>query len=303
MNGLLLVDKPTGLTSHDVVGRLRRSLGIRAIGHAGTLDPLASGLLIALVGEATKVSDYLLNGDKAYEFSVKLGLRTDSFDVTGETIDETDVAVSNEQLQAAVQSLTGAVELEVPVHSAVKVDGKRLYKFAHRGERPPDVPKRQMHFYNVQMMERSGDDVLIRLHCSKGSFVRAWANEFGNKLGCGGTVKTLRRIESVPFSVVDALPLKEIENRKDYGSAWISLSDCLPHFQRLDVFGRDEKLLRNGQISKTMETELLRFVRFGEAPPAVRVISRETNDLLALLLAEKGQFYRIKRVFNPGVRV
>lgn len=302
MNGLLLVDKPTGLTSHDVVGRLRRSLGTRAIGHAGTLDPLASGLLIALVGEATKVSDYLLNGDKSYEFSVLLGRRTDSFDVTGETLEERDVNLNAQDLQNAVGSLTGALELEVPVHSAVKVDGQRLYKFAHRGERPLEVPKREMHFYNVELIERLENVVTIRFRCSKGSFVRAWANELGNRLGCGGTVKTLRRTESAPFSVAEALPLSEIEKRKDYGSAWIPLSECLPHFERLDVHGRDEKLLRNGQISKTMETDLLRFVRFGEAPPAVRVISRETNDLLALLLAEKGEFYRIKRVFNPGVR-
>jgi tRNA pseudouridine55 synthase len=308
MNGLLLVDKPPGMTSHDVVHKVRRALGIRGIGHAGTLDPLASGLLVLLIGEGTKVSDYLLNGDKGYEFRVKLGEKTDSMDVTGEVIASRPVDVTEEQIRSMALSLQGEIELEVPVHSAVKVDGQRLYKLAHKGERPDSLPIREMRFYDLEVAEISSDSVLIRMKCSKGGFVRAWANHFGEKLGCGGTVQTLRRVYSAPFAVSDAITLEKIElvwSEKEkrhgevFGAAWIPLKDALPHFERIDVAGHDETLLRNGQISKGLQTQLLQFVRHGEdAMPPVRVVSRETDDLAAILLSEPGHFYKIKRVFH-----
>jgi tRNA pseudouridine55 synthase len=128
MNGLLLIDKPIGLTSHDVVGRARRILGHKGIGHAGTLDPLASGLLVLLVGEATKVSDYILNGDKSYELKARLGIATDSMDITGVVLAEKTVTSSVEQIRSAVSALSGKITMKVPVHSAVKVDGKKLYE-------------------------------------------------------------------------------------------------------------------------------------------------------------------------------
>jgi tRNA pseudouridine55 synthase len=308
MNGLLLVDKPPGMTSHDVVHKVRRTLGIRGIGHAGTLDPLASGLLVLLIGEGTKVSDYLLNGDKGYEFRVKLGEQTDSMDVTGAVIARRPVEVTLEQIRATALSLQGDIALEVPVHSAVKVDGQRLYKLAHKGERPDAIPVREMRFFDLEVVEASVEGALIRMKCSKGSFVRAWANHFGEKLGCGGTVQTLRRLYSAPFSVSDAITLEKLEsvwNEKEkrhgevFGPAWIPLKDSLPHFERIDVSGHDETLLRNGQISKGLQTQLLQFVRHGEeALPPVRVVSRETDDLAAILLFEPGRFYRIKRVFH-----
>ena len=306
-NGLLLIDKPTGLTSHDVVYKVRRTLGIKGIGHAGTLDPLASGLLVLLIGEATKVSDYLLNGDKGYEVRVKLGTRTDSMDITGVVLEERAVTSTVEEIRAAAMSLSGVLDLEVPVHSAVKVDGKKLYEFAHKGERPESVPTRSMTFYDVEVVEASQSDVLIRLKCSKGSFIRAWANHLGVVLGCGGTVQTLRRTMSSPFSVEQSMTLETMEkcwsektehHGSCFGDSWVSLRDSLPGFRRLDIEGRDEVLLKNGQISKGMQSELLQFVRLGEKNPSVRVVSRETNDLLALLLSEPGEFYKIKRVFN-----
>jgi tRNA pseudouridine55 synthase len=213
MNGLLLIDKPTGLTSHDVVYRVRRTLGMRGIGHAGTLDPLASGLLILLVGEATKVSDYLLNGDKGYEFKVRLGIKTDSMDITGKILSESPVDLSEEKIRAAALSLQGEIALQVPVHSAVKVDGKKLYEFAHKGEIPDHVPTRSMTFYDVQVVEVTPNSALIRMRCSKGSFVRAWANHLGEVLGCGGTVETLRRNFSQPFDSSQAITLEQLEER------------------------------------------------------------------------------------------
>lgn len=306
LNGLLLVDKPTGVTSHDVVYRVRRILGIRGIGHAGTLDPLASGLLVLLIGEATKISDYLLNGDKGYELKAKLGVKTDSMDITGEVIQERACQSSPQDIHKAALALQGDLELEVPVHSAVKVKGKRLYEYAHKGETPESIPTRTMSFYDVQVIEASHEQLTARMRCSKGSFIRAWANHLGERIGCGGTVEALRRLYSHPFDVSEALGLEEIEKRwnerkerhgRELGPAWIPLKDALPHFARIDVSGQDEVLLRNGQISKMVQSQLLGLIQIGQEPPPVRVISRETDDLVAILMAEPGQFYKFKRVF------
>jgi tRNA pseudouridine55 synthase len=309
MNGLLLIDKPIGLTSHDVVGRARRILGHRGIGHAGTLDPLASGLLVLLIGEATKVSDYILNGDKSYELKARLGVATDSMDMTGQVIAEKPVTSSLEQIRSSVAALSGPLTLKVPVHSAVKVDGKKLYEYAHKGETPEVVPEREMSFYDVNLIEASQAGVVVRMSCSKGSFIRAWANKLGEDLGCGGTVEALRRVHSHPFDVSQAMTLEELamkwEARSErhgrvLGPAWVALKDALPHFQRVDIDGYCETLLKNGQISKNLQAQLLQHVRIGVAPPPVRVISRETDDLLAILLAENGGFYKIRRVFNKA---
>ena len=312
MNGLLLVDKPTGITSHDVVYRARRILGIRGIGHAGTLDPLASGLLVLLIGEATKVSDYLLNGDKGYEVTVRLGVATDSMDITGVVLKEMAPDLTEDQIREAVAGMSGTLELKVPVHSAVKVDGKKLYEFAHKGETPAEVPSREMRFYDVEpltvTMTAEATRVRVRMKCSKGSFIRAWANELGRRLGCGGCVEELRRISSAPFEVSQAIGLEELEKKwstradrhgSEIGPAWIPLRDSLPHFRRIDVDGQDERLLKNGQISSGMKSRLLQFVgAFDAAAPPVRVIASETDDLLALLTAEPGEFYKVKRVFH-----
>ncbi len=307
MNGLLLIDKPIGLTSHDVVGRARRILGHRGIGHAGTLDPLASGLLVLLIGEATKVSDYILNGDKSYELKARLGVKTDSMDMTGKVLEEKPVTSTLEDIRSAVGRLTGTLTLKVPVHSAVKVDGKKLYEYAHKGETPDVVPDREMSFYDVSLIEASQQGILVRMSCSKGSFIRAWANKLGDDLGCGGTVEALRRVHSHPFDVSRAMTLESLAEKWEarterhgrvLGPAWVALKDALPHFQRVDIDGYCETLLKNGQISKNLQAQLLQHVRIGEAPPPVRVISRETDDLLAILLAENGGFYKIRRVFN-----
>jgi tRNA pseudouridine55 synthase len=318
VNGVLLVDKEPGMTSHDVVAKARRALGIRSIGHAGTLDPLASGLLLLLVGEATKISDYLLNGDKSYEVTVRLGVETDSLDITGKVLSLVSTAqdgeliagLSSALIETAVAEASGTLNLEVPVHSAVKVQGKKLYELAHKGEQPEVVPVREMSFYNVesQGISTSGShaEVCVRLSCSKGSFIRAWASHVGKALGVGGTVAQLRRIVSAPFLVSSAKKISEISNIWEMrqsrsgdvlGSAWIPLESALPHFGRVEVAGKDATLLRNGQISKALQVELLRHSQLGNPLEPKCVINRDENRLLALLVADPGEFYRIKRVF------
>ena len=327
MNGVLLVDKDPGMTSHDVVAKARRLLGIKSIGHAGTLDPLASGLLLLLVGEATKVSDYLLTGDKGYEVSVRLGVRTDAMDITGVVLEEKPLGdLTEDRIRSVALSVTGTVELAVPMHSAVKVNGKKLYESAHKGEIPAEIPIRAMSFYGVEWLGlkavpacdvtdvngtvrslAASHELTIRLNCSKGSFIRAWANHVGELLGCGGTVTMLRRVMSAPFDIGQSKRLAELSSFRPEGSgpiapdlagtAWIPLAESLPHFDKIEVTGHDATLLKNGQLSKALAAELLRRVQLGEALKPMRVIHRDEGRLMALLTAEPGEFYKIRRVF------
>ncbi len=324
LNGLLLVDKPSGCTSHDVVARVRRILGMRGVGHAGTLDPLASGLLVLLLGEGTKISDYVLNGDKGYEVTIQLGVRTDSFDRTGVVVETQAVLNSPEQIQAAILSLSGRLELAVPRHSAVKVDGRKLYEYARR-EQEVEVPVRTMEFWDLNILEVRLPFVKVGMRCSKGSYVRAWVERLGKDLGCGAQVEELRRTFSAPYTVEQSLTLEALESAwKDreirsgavLGEAWIPLKDTLPNFKTLRIDGFDEVLMRNGQISKNLQAQLLGFIsargtgvlnsqappqganRTGSCGPGVKVVSRATNDLISLLASEEGQFYRIRRVFH-----
>lgn len=306
LNGLLLVDKPSGLTSHDVVARARRILGLRAIGHAGTLDPIASGLLVLLLGEGTKISDFVLGAEKGYEVKVRLGVRTDSFDRAGQILEEKPITSSDEDIRSAIERLKGVLALPVPAHSAVKIQGKKLYEYARR-DQEVEVPMREMDFRSVEVLEIARPFVRVALHCSKGSYVRAWAEKLGQDLGCGAMVEELRRTHSEPYSVEGAITLEALEeiwkgreSRDGHllGPAWIPLRDTLPGFRTLRIEGQDEVLMRNGQISRQMQGRLLAFVTAGQCPPGVKVISQETDDLISLLLAEGGQFYKIRRVFH-----
>lgn len=309
LNGVLLVDKEPGCTSHDVVARARRILGLRAIGHAGTLDPLASGLLVLLLGEATKISDFVLESRKQYETKVRLGVITDTMDMTGQVTAQAPAPSDVAEIEAAVRALSGDLELEVPMYSAAKVAGKKLYEYARSGE-AVEVPMRTMSFYDVTPIEAGLDGrgafVRVRLSCSKGSFIRAWANELGRRLGCGGAVEELRRLRSEPYSVSDAITMDDLDQKwrarerrhgTVLGSAWVPLRDSLPTFPSLWLEGREEALLRNGQVPNSTHAQLMSFCAPGEPPPPVKVLSRQSEDLVAVLAAEPGAFYRIRRVF------
>ncbi|NUN07430.1 MAG: tRNA pseudouridine(55) synthase TruB, partial [Bdellovibrio sp.] len=149
-NGLLLVDKPSGISSHDVVAKLRRILSTKAVGHSGTLDPMASGLMACLINEGTKLSQYILEGDKGYRVRAQFGLRTDTLDVTGQTLETRPVDLTRDQVLAAATALQGEMELEVPIYSAIKVQGKKLYEYAREGEEEKvALPKKVMKFWEV----------------------------------------------------------------------------------------------------------------------------------------------------------
>ncbi|MDD3179295.1 MAG: tRNA pseudouridine(55) synthase TruB [Opitutaceae bacterium] len=211
LEGVLLVDKPTGFTSHDVVARLRRKLQMRRIGHAGTLDPLATGLLIMLVGKATKISQYLISLDKSYEGEIVLGVVTDSQDADGEVMETRPVPPLTEaEARVAMRSFLGDQYQTPPMHSAIKKGGVPLYKLARKGEEIEREPR----FIRVSAFELTSfalPRLGFRLDCTKGTYVRTIAHELGQKLGCGAHLAALRRTGSGKFALAQALPLEEIE--------------------------------------------------------------------------------------------
>ena len=269
------------------------------IGHAGTLDPMASGLMVLLVGEATKLSDYILNGDKAYRADIKFGITTDSLDITGNILNEKPVEFSSNQLNEAVLKLTGEVELEIPKYSAVKVEGRRLYDYAFK-DQEVICPKRLMKFYDLKCLAFGGVTASFEIHCSKGSYIRAWVNALGEILECGAALSGLERIISTPYKVTDSLSLEQIESlgTENLGPAWIDLNSCLPTFREVRLQGRDIQMIRNGQISNDVQAKLLIGIQITESLPLVKLVNQENRDLLAILAAKPGEFYKIRRVFQ-----
>jgi len=221
MEGVLLVDKPKGLTSHDVVYHLRRKLQMKKIGHAGTLDPMATGVLVMLIGKATRISQYLMSVDKSYEGEATLGVITDSQDAEGEVMETRPVpALTEAQVREVMKTFLGDQYQTPPMHSAIKIGGVPLYKMARKGEEVEREPRfiRVMAF---ELLSFNSPKLTFRLHCTKGTYVRTIAHDLGQKLGCGAHLSALRRTASGKFELgqgltldqIEALSLPEIEKR------------------------------------------------------------------------------------------
>ena len=209
-DGALLVDKPAGCTSHDVVDRVRRHFGIKKVGHCGTLDPAATGLLILLLGQATRLSDKFMASDKVYEGDLKLGEATDSYDADGEITSSLPVPpVTLEQLNGEAAAFLGDQQQMPPMVSAVKIKGVPLYKMARKGQEVERAP-RFVHIYNFKFDAYAEPIGHFRLACTKGTYVRSIAHEIGQKLGCGAHLIGLRRLASGKFDVADSHSLDAI---------------------------------------------------------------------------------------------
>jgi tRNA pseudouridine55 synthase len=210
LDGAILVDKPAGPTSHDVVDAIRRKFGIKKVGHCGTLDPNATGLLIIVLGRGTKLSERLMGDDKVYEGTVKFGESTDSYDADGELTGSLPVMpMTLEQLNEEAATFIGDIMQTPPMVSAIKKNGVPLYKLARKGIEVPREP-RLIHVYNFRFTEYAEPIGKFRVACTKGTYVRSLAHDLGQKLGCGAHLATLRRSASGKFDVADALPLDTI---------------------------------------------------------------------------------------------
>ncbi len=211
LDGILLIDKPAGCTSHDVVDRVRRKLKMKRIGHAGTLDPLATGLLIILVGKSTKASQYLISLDKEYEATMLLGQTTDSQDADGQIITTQEVPnFSREQIESALNTFLGDQFQLPPMFSAKKINGVPLYKLARKGEEVERQP-RFIHISEIELTDFSLPKISFSTTCSKGTYVRTIAHDIGQKLSCGAHLIQLRRTATDKFKVENALSLETLE--------------------------------------------------------------------------------------------
>ena len=301
MDGLLLVDKPEGLTSHDVVERCRGLLGQKEVGHGGTLDPMATGLLVMMVGRATKLSDFILSGDKAYRATLLLGTVTDTDDLTGQVLEKKEnFQVSLAQLEEGIAKLSGEIQLPVPKYSALKVKGQKLYEKARKGE-SFTPPLRQMSFRETRLLSFEEGRVMVEFCCTKGSYVRAWAKALGEELGCGATLAELRRYHSAPYGLDQAMALAPLEEggveAVKQSPAWIPMTQTLPRWPLVKVQGQEEKLLLNGQISRQLERFL--ELEYGEMEglEGIKVVSKRSGRLISLLSHQPPLKFKIRRVF------
>lgn len=215
MDGILIVDKPRGMTSHDVVDFIRRRFRIKKAGHAGTLDPLATGVLVVLIGRATKLSNMLMSDDKEYEVVMSLGKRTDTGDADGKIIYENSDynRVTREMIEGLLKKFTGQIMQVPPMMSAIKHKGKKLYELARQGieiERPP----RQIHIKELVLLSYAAPDAILKIRCSKGTYVRVLCDDVGLELGCGAYVSNIRRSRSGDFSIKDAINFNKMRELK-----------------------------------------------------------------------------------------
>jgi len=209
-DGILLVDKPPGVTSHDVVAKIRHHFRLKKVGHGGTLDPLATGLLILLTGRGTRLSDQIMGSDKTYEGIMQLGVSTDSQDADGAVLEEKPAEhITEEQVREQMTKRIGDLMQTPPMVSAVKKNGVPLYKLARKGE-TIERESRLIHVYQFQMREKHGTEVSFTLRCTKGTYVRTLCSDIGEELGCGAHLKQLRRTLSGKFSIADAATMPEL---------------------------------------------------------------------------------------------
>jgi tRNA pseudouridine55 synthase len=235
--GLLVLDKPKGVTSHDVVDRVRRRLRVKSAGHLGTLDPMATGVLLVATGAATRCAPVWQGGDKTYEATIRFGVTTASQDVTGDVLEERPVALDEAAVRAAALELTGAIEQVPPMVSAIKVQGQRLYRLARKGievERKP----RPITVHGWEWLGFDLPEARVRIACSSGTYVRTLAHDLGQRLGCGAALASLRRTRSEPFGVEQALPLAALDT-ETADTVWErggrTLEQALAHLPAVDL--------------------------------------------------------------------
>lgn len=214
MNGVLIVNKPQGWTSHDVVAKLRGIYREKRIGHSGTLDPMATGVLVVFLGRATRAVELCENDEKEYLAGLRLGVVTNTQDITGEVLEQHPVDVDETRLSSVLRQFTGPQQQIPPMYSAVKIGGKKLYELARKGQDVPRKP-RSITIETLELQKREGNDLSLRVRCSKGTYVRTLCHDIGAALGCGGCLYSLERTRAGRFTLSDAVSLEDIQNARN----------------------------------------------------------------------------------------
>ena len=251
-NGIIIMDKPQGWTSMDVCAKLRGIFHEKRVGHAGTLDPMATGVLPVFIGRATRAVEFAAGSDKEYIAGLKLGVVTNTQDITGEILERRPAEVTREQLLAVLPRFTGAIQQVPPMYSAVKINGKKLYELARKGKEVERRP-RPVTIHALEALDGpppQGADFLLRIHCSKGTYVRTLCHDIGQALGCGGCMSSLRRIKAAGFTLADSVTLEAVQEAVDRGegeSLLLPVDSCFLQFPVLLLkTAGAEKKIRNG---------------------------------------------------------
>lgn len=288
MNGIILIDKPQDWTSHDVVAKLRGILHERRIGHSGTLDPLATGLLVVFVGRATRAVEFAEADSKEYIAGLRLGLSTDTQDISGNVIAECSDLPDEGAVRRAVNSFIGDIEQIPPMYSAIKIGGKKLYELARKGQSVERAP-RKITVLSIEIIGREGGDYLLKIACSKGTYVRTLCNDIGALLGCGACMSSLRRVRAGAFSIEDAHSIDEVENAANDGRVvdiMLPVDTLFSALPELKVPESTANRLKTGNI-----------IKISAADGDYRVYS-DSAEFLLVGKVENGKLKTIKSFFE-----
>ncbi len=265
MDGILIVNKEKGYTSHDVVGKLRKILGIKQIGHTGTLDPNATGVLPILIGKATKASQYLMEHDKTYIATLKLGERTNTLDGEGEIVEKQTIEESlldKNKIDAVLQTFLGKQEQIPPMYSAIKIKGKKLYEYAKQGKEIKREP-RSIEIYEILLkkVNKEKKEIIFEVHCSKGTYIRVLCEDIAKKIGTIGYMKELERTEVTPFTIKQALTLQQIEQQKENIKKYlISIEEIFKQKRKIQLDEKKQTLFLNGtQLTFPLDNDIYRI--------------------------------------------
>ncbi len=284
-NGILIIDKPAGWTSMDVCAKVRGILHEKRVGHGGTLDPLATGVLPVFVGRATRAVEFAENSRKEYLAGLRLGLVTDTQDVTGTVLETHPVTVGREALEAALESFQGNISQIPPMYSAVKVHGKKLYELARRGEEVERKP-RPVTIYELELLEAENEtDCLFRCLCSKGTYIRTLCHDIGQALGCGGALYSLRRTMAAGYTLEEAVTIEDIQEQGE--ALLLPLDGLFAQYPALTVRspGQEKRVRCGNPITLP-----------GTADGTYRIYG-QTGDFLCLSQARNGALTAVKNFF------
>ena len=245
MDGIVIVDKPRGWTSQDVTARLRRVFGTRRIGHGGTLDPMATGVLPVFVGRATRAVEFFEHAEKTYETVLRLGITTDTEDMTGTVLTEEKVSFTEEQLQETLAAFRGEILQVPPMYSALKVNGQKLCDLARKGKTVERQP-RPVTIYELTLVERGENTLRLRVRCSKGTYIRTLCKDIGEKLGCGGCMESLRRVAAGEYTTREAVPLQTLLDTEEPEKYLRGVDTMFRNYPAVTLTANQETRCRNG---------------------------------------------------------
>jgi tRNA pseudouridine55 synthase len=286
MTGILLLDKPEGWTSHDAVAKARRIFGEKRIGHGGTLDPMATGVLPLFIGRATRAVEFIERADKEYVASLRLGVRTDTMDTTGTVLETKPCDIGEEELRAALPGFTGRREQTPPMYSAKKFAGKKLYEYARAGKEV-ERPAAEITISALELLGRDGEDFVLRVECSKGTYIRVLCDEIGAALGCGGAMSALRRTRFGSYKVENCVSMDALLTAEDPSALLLPIDSMFTGLPRVDIDAAGEKKCRCGAD----------VPYGGEERGRVRVYG-VTGEFLMLAEVYRGELKTVKSFFE-----